>query len=121
MGYCAASRFTIVKGLDNSYTFTIKQNDSFDPMVISASDTFTAKIIQLSDRTVALTKALTVEDAEEGKINLSLTSSEVDALEPAYGEEVDRSYAKATYKIAIQCNTVNNGNFVVTVDEVYVD
>lgn len=114
-------RFVITKGHDNTFIFTIKADGSTLPMEIVAGDTFTATLRKLSDDTIALTKALTIESMLGGRTQLVLTEAEVAALESEKGGKVDRYYIKPMYKIVIECSTTNNGDFLAKVPEVYVD
>lgn len=119
---CDIANFNITKDLDNTFVFTIKANNSTLPMeIIPASDTFVAKLVKLDDDTVALTKALTVSDALSGKVSLGITSAETANLVSDKGTKTDRYYLRPTYKLLIDCNTVNNGEFIAKVPEIYVD
>ena len=44
----------------------------------------------------------------------------VDSLEIARGDRSDYYYEKPMYRIAIECNTVDNGKFVAKVNKVYI-
>lgn len=126
---CDTTKFTITKGSDNTFIFTIKQDNSTLPLVIDNSDTFFADLVALgSDEAYAPVtgKALVVVDAANGKVSLIITSAETDdnagtALVKEGGSKVDRYYPRPTYKLTLRCNTLNNGNFIVKVPEVYVD
>lgn len=119
---CYTDKFVITKGQDNEFVFTIKANGSTEPMAITeGTDTFEASLVLLSDQSVALTKVLDTVDALSGKVGLSITALEADALINGRGSAVDRYYLKPMYKLVINCNTVNNGNFLAKICEVYVD
>jgi hypothetical protein len=122
---CDIANFIITKDLDNTFVFTIKANNSTLPMeIIPASDTFVAKLIKLGDdtvATVALTKSLTVSDALNGKVSLVITADETENLVSDKGTKTDRYYLRPTYKLLIDCDTVNNGKFIAKVPEIYVD
>lgn len=127
---CTTDKFVINKGMTNEFTFTIKQNDSTLPMVIDAGDTFVAKLKLLTDDSVTATIGMTLQagigqitvvDANNGKIKLTLDSALVDSLVKERGWKEDGYYIKPTYKLAIDCATLNNGNFVAKVNKVYVD
>lgn len=119
---CDAIKFVISKGVDNTFIFTIKQDNSTLPMVIEAGDTFVADLVSLEDGSIAIgSRALTVVDAPNGKVQLVLTEAEVDPLVSEKGSKVDRYYLRPTYKLVIDCSTVNNGDFIAKVPEVYVD
>lgn len=118
---CTTDRFIITKGKDNEFVFTIKQDGTTLPMIIDVSDTFSADLVKLDDGTTAVTKALTIEDANSGKVKLTLTSAEVSGLVVEKGDKVDRYYHKPTYKLLLDCNTLNNGNFIAKICEIYVD
>lgn len=114
-------KFTIAKGVENTFVFTVKKNATTLPITIAPSDSFTAHIKLLSDRTTVLSKALTVVDAPSGRVELKLTSAETGALTSKRGEEVDRYYSKPVYMLLIECSTVDNGDFLAKVPFVYVD
>ena len=115
------TNFTITKGVDNQFDFTIKQNGSTLPMVIDANDMFTAELRKLSDNTIDLSKPLSVISANNGLVRLVITATEADSLLSERGMKVDNYYIKPVYKLLIICNTTNNGNFISKVDKVYVD
>ena len=118
---CDTYKFVINRSVANEFVLTIKQTGTTLPMEIEETDTFEAQLIKLEDDSVVLTKALTTEDAVNGKVNLAITLEEASALEAEKGPKVDRYYVMPTYKLVIDCNTVNNGAFVAKVSEVYVD
>jgi len=119
---CDVAKFTITKGLDNTFVFTIKADGSTLPMVMTAGDTFSATLINLADDTIALTKALTKDvDLSTGKVTLDITIAETAPLVSDKGSKADRYYLRPTYKLLIDCNTTNNGDFIARVSEVYVD
>lgn len=119
---CDVARFTITKGMDNTFIFTIKANGSTLPMEIEGTDTFKASLILLgTDNVVINKKNLTVIDAMGGRVSLVITAAESLTLISDKGSKTDRYYIRPTYKLLIECNTVNNGAFIAKVAEVYVD
>jgi hypothetical protein len=119
---CDVAKFTITKGVDNNFVFTIKADGSTLPMVIEEpADTFDATLILLSDGSTALSKSLTVTDAASGQVMLTLYEGEVAGLISEKGSQTDRYYVRPTYKLLLDCNTTNNGDFLAKVPEVYVD
>lgn len=121
MSQCSINKFTITRGSDNTFVFTIKQDGTTLPMEISVGDTFEARLVKLDTEVTVLTKTLAVVDALSGKVELVLTEAEVATLESDRGPKVDRYYLLPTYKIVIDCSTLNNGDFIAKVNEVYVD
>ena len=119
---CDVAKFTITKGMDNTFEFTIKADGSTLPMVMTAGDTFDASLINLEDGSTAITKAM-VKDADlvSGKTSLIITAAETNALVSDRGSKTDRYYLRPTYKLLIECSTTNNGDFIARVPEVYVD
>lgn len=118
---CLTDKFIINKSLLNEYTLTIKQQDSTLPMDLEATDTFEAHLFDLetneeSDAILTVTK---LTPYENGKIKLVITN--VGSLKSERGSKADRYYLKPTYRLAIECSTANNGNFVAKIDTVYVD
>ena len=120
---CSVAKFTITKGVDNTFLFTIKADGSTLPMEITGTDTFVADLVPLDpeDTTTTLTKPLTLADAANGKVALAFTAEETSALVSDKGAKTDRYYLRPTYRLIIECNTANNGNFIAKVPEVYVD
>lgn len=121
---CNGEKFVVSKGSDNIFTFIIKQDLSTLPMVIEPSDTFTATLIRLTDETPypqVTDKSLQIVDAQNGKVSLTIPEADTLDLVSKKGKEVDRFYPIPTYKLLIECNTVNNGNFIAKVAEVYAD
>ena len=126
----SVSNFTINKGLTNEFILTIKQNDTLLPMIIEYSDTFKLLLINLDtdqiESTIDMddTKAdgyISVYDDANGQIKIIMNSTLTDRLEKERGPKEDRYYLKPTYRMAIECNTMNNGNFVVKLKNISVD
>lgn len=114
------SDFVLNKGLTNEFIITIKQQGSTDPMLIDVSDTFTTKLYFLgTNKEAAANIVTTVESAIGGK--LKIVFNDVDGLVSERGEKVDRYYLKPTYRLAIDCKTLNNGNFIAKLPNVYVE
>ena len=119
---CDVAKFTITKGVDNTFVFTIKADGSTLPMTMTAGDTFTATLVSLATGSNALVKSLTKDPVlASGKVTLDITTAEASALVSEKGSKTDRYYLRPTYKMIIDCNTTNNGDFIARVSEVYVD
>lgn len=116
-----AVEFTITRGLENTFLFTIKADGSTLPITIVAGDTFEARLIELSTLETVLTKPLTVTNASSGQVTLVLSSDDTSALVYERGSKVDRYYLRPMYKLTLDCVTAQNGSFLATVPEVYVD
>ena len=126
----SAKNFTINKNLTNEFIITIKQDDSILPMIIDPTDTFRLFLIDLDTDSVKSTIDMDEQDADgyinvydynNGRIKIVMNPSLTNTLRKERGPKEDRYYRRPTYKIAIECNTVNNGNFVAKLDEVTVD
>ena len=126
----SVSNFTINKGLTNEFILTIKQNDTLLPMIIEYSDTFKLLLINLDtdqiESTIDMdsTKAdgfIDVYDDANGQIRVTMNPTLTDRLEKERGPKEDRYYLKPTYRIAIECDTLNNGNFVAKIKNISVD
>ena len=108
--------------MDNEFVFTLKQTGTTLPMEIELTDTFNATIVPLDPDVVdTIDIALTTEEAINGKVKLIVDEATADTLTSEKGSKVDRYYLTPTYKIIIDCKTVNNGNFIAKVPLVYVD
>ena len=120
---CNIARFTITKGVENTFVFTIKANGSTLPMVIDAvrPDTFQATIISLEDDTTFLDKPLVVVSEPNGQVSLTITAIEADLAVVDKGSKTDRYYSRPVYKLIIDCDTAANGKFIAKVAEIYVD
>ena len=126
----AVKNFTINKGLKNEFIITIKQNDSLLPMIIEYSDTF--KLTMFNRDTEAVEAVLDMDNTKvdgyiaihndaNGQIKIVMNPALTSTLEKERGPKEDRYYIKPTYRIAIECDTLNNGNFVAKIDNVYID
>lgn len=128
MATCLDNKFVITRGVDNNFVFTIKQDGTTLPMELKSTDTFTVSLVLLgtgqtgqTDQTV-LTKVATKDvNLLSGRIHIVVTKAETDALVVDKGTKVDRYYLRPSYKLVIECVTVNNGNFIAKIPEVYVD
>ena len=117
---CGVDRFIITKGVENTFVFTIKANGSTLPLVIENTDTFSFKLIKLSDDSVDLEGVFTVTNAINGQITLVISEANSETLKSDKGSKPDRYYLRPTYRLMLLCNTANNGNFIAKVHEVYV-
>ena len=123
---CDVTKFTITKGVDNTFVFTIKQDNSTLPLTILTGDTFAAKLVLLgatpTETAFSIVTPLTgTTAATNGKIDLVINAAASNALISDVGDKVDRYYTRPTYKMIIDCVTANNGSFIAKVDEVHVD
>ena len=121
MAVCSLTRFTITRGVDNEFFFTVKANNSLLPMVIAPSDTFQVKLVRLDDNTTAdIDRPLEVVDATNGKLRFLVTEAESMSLLSERGQKEDRYYLKPVYKLLLEATTVNNGSFIAQLGKVYV-
>ena len=98
-------------------------------MVIDPSDVFEVILYKLSDDSevgrVSLVEnvngVVKVYNAPNGQILVKLYNALCDTLVKDKGTKADRYYLKPTYRLSIKANTVNNGNFVAKLKEVYVE
>jgi len=113
---------TISKSLDNDFTFIIKQQNSTLPMTLDDTDTFTAHLFRLEDNVEDDTVSFNISKEspyEDGKVALSINNTS--HLSSERGDKSDRYYLIPTYKLVIECDTVNNGKFLAKINNVYVD
>ena len=115
------SKFVINKGMSNEFIITIKQNGATLPMTITDTDTFVTKLIKMVDDSVVATLTTTVVSKPNGQIKVVVPTEVAAGLEVAKGDKADLYYSKPRYKLAIDCDTVNNGKFVAKVEKVYVE
>lgn len=121
MAVCSLTRFTITRGVDNEFFFTVKANGSLLPMVIEPADTFQVKLVRLGDNTTAdIDRPLEVVDAANGKLRFLVTEAESMSLLSERGQKEDRYYLKPVYKLLLEATTVNNGSFIAQLGKVYV-
>ena len=122
------TKFVITKGIANEYYITIKQDDSTLPMVIEPTDTIEVKIFKLKDSALVATIGMiagtdgqvSVYDDANGKLKIVLSDALVTALVMERGDRADYYYSKPIYRLVIDASTVNNGDFIATIDKVYV-
>ena len=121
---CDVAKFTITKGVDNTFVFTIKADGSTLPIDV-ATGTFTATLVNLSTQAnvIGLTDVTLSKLAPttNGKVSLVITSAQSDSLVGERGSKADRYYTKPTYKLVITCDGTENGDFIAKVPEIYVD
>ena len=126
----AVKNFTINRGLKNEFIITIKQNDSLLPMIIANTDAF--KLTMFNRDTEAIEAVLDMDNAKadgyiaihndaNGQIKIVMNPTLTSTLEKERGPKEDRYYLRPTYRIAIECDTLNNGNFVAKLENVYID
>lgn len=124
-----SNRFVINKGTSNEFIIKIKQNGSTMPMEISGTDTFFVKFYNLETKELELSIDMTsgsdgqvsVYNAHNGQILIVLNDSAIADMVSERGDKVDKYYLKPTYRMVIDCSTVNNGNFVAKIASVYVE
>ena len=123
-----SNRFVINKGTSNEFIIKIKQNGSTMPMEISGTDTFFVKFYNLETKELKLSIDMTsgsdgqvsVYNAHNGQILIVLNDSAIADMVSERGDKVDKYYLKPTYRMVIDCNTANNGNFTAKINSVYV-
>ena len=122
-------KFVINKGMVNEFILTIKQNDSTSAMEIDPTDTFEVRLYLLETNELVSTidldgsteGSVEVYDATNGQILVKLEDALVDSLITERGKKPDRYYLRPTYRLAVDCSTINNGNFVAKIANVYVE
>lgn len=120
MSNCSVNRFSIIKGMDNTFTFRIKQTGTTLPMEIVSSDTFTAKLASLDGEHEQVVD-LVVADMLNGQLKLTIPADDTLDLIEDKGEKVDLYYSRPTYRLLIDCKTENNGDFIAKIPLVYVE
>lgn len=124
------SNFTINKGLVNELIFTIKKDQTLLPIIIDPSDTFKLVLFHLDTDSIEseinmdntnLDGFIEVYDAPSGRIMITLNTHLTNRLIKERGPKVDKYYLKPTYRIAIDCDTVDNGKFVIKLRNVSID
>lgn len=126
---CTNDKFVINQGMTNEFIITIKQDDSTLPMVIDDGDSFELKLFELKSNTEVAsigmvddptTGVIEVYDSSNGQIKITMYQELVDQLTVERGDRADYYYNKPTYRLAIDSSTLNNGNFVAKINQVYV-
>lgn len=114
-------KFVISTGIDNTFSFTIKEDNAYTPMIIDPADTFTGIFKLLSDGSTVFSKPLSVTDAVNGKLSLFISKADTENFTADRGKAEDRYYIKPVYSLVLECNTAVNGQFVAKVPFIYVD
>ena len=107
--------------MSNEFIITIKENGNATPMTIADTDTFTATLLVAKDGSVVSTIPVTVYDAVNGQILLTISDSLANSLNTEKGPKADNYYSKPLYRLAIDCDTAENGKFVAKLAKVYVE
>ena len=92
------------------------------------ADTFAVYIYQLDTgaKVATLTQAgtadgqISVYDKNNGKLKIVLSDALTTRLTAVRGDRADYYYSKPIYRIVVDASTVNNGEFIATIDKVYV-
>lgn len=115
------SDFIVYTNRDNEYYFVIKENGTTTPLALTGADTFTAKLIKLSDRSLVASIDATLEDQPNGKIKLIIDSNTSATLKSERRGSADKYELKAAYALHIYGDTANAGKINLVVSEVFVD
>lgn len=114
-------KFTINKNIDNKFTFTIKENGSIGPITIAGGDTFVFYLKNPETGAVRIQKKATILDANNGKIQVIITSAEAAGLDREVGDRADDFYYKPVYSGMIVGETSGYGQIVSKIKRIYVD
>ena len=120
--------FSINKGIDNEFIFSIKKNDEILPLTLDDSDTFEMRIIRLSTRDVVSIinqvenddGVIEFFDKPNGQILVKLKALMTSELESEFGDRADRYYSKPMYEILVIGNSLIDGAIQFKIHEVYV-
>lgn len=120
--------FSINKGIDNEFIFSIKKQHEILPLVLDDSDTFEMRIIKLSTRDVVSIinqvenddGVIEFFDKYNGQILVKLYESFTSTLESEFGDRADRYYSKPMYEILVIGNSFVDGAIQFRIPEVYV-
>lgn len=120
--------FSILKGIDNEFIFTIKKQYEMLPLVLTDTDTFNMYMKQLSDGKLVTEidtspgadGIIEIFDDSNGQIKLTLYKDFIDTLEIARGDRADNYYSKPMYELVFDCLTSNDGRIQFAVSNAYV-
>lgn len=107
---------TLVFNQVTSYGFAFR--DSFELKLFELKgNTEVASIGMVDDPFVGV---IEVHDSSNGQIKITMYKALVDQLTVERGDRADYYYSKPIYRLAIDSSTLNNGNFVAKINQVYV-
>ena len=121
--------FSINKGIDNEFIFSIKKQDEILPLELNEiEDSFELRIIRLSTREVVATVnhtetndgVITFFDSINGQIKVVLYKEFTSTLEAEFGDRADRYYSKPMYEILVIGSSIIDGAIQFKIPEVYV-
>ena len=120
--------FSINKGIDNEFIFSIKKQHEILPLTLYDSDTFELRLIRLSTRVVVATitqtstsnGSISFLDKENGQILVKLKAALTSTLESEFGDRADRYYSKPMYEILVTGSSIIDGAIQFKIPEVYV-
>lgn len=120
--------FSINKGIDNEFIFSIKKQHEILPLTLDYSDTFEMRIIRLSTRNVVSIinqvenddGVIEFFDKPNGQLLVKLNASMTSTLESEFGDRADRYYSKPMYEILVIGNSLIDGAIQFKIPEVYV-
>ena len=117
-------KFIINKGQPFEAIVSVKKNGSPTPAVIVSVGNFIISGIEpnsIDERCIYITSQLTVEDAQNGKVKISLTSDETSLLPVLEGCREDGSRGLQTCKGVMDITTEDAGRFFANIPEIYVE
>ena len=120
--------FSINKGIDNEFIFSIKKQHEILPLTLDDNDTFEMRIIRLSTRDVVSIinqvenddGVIEFFDKPNGQLLVKLNASMTSTLESEFGDRADRYYSKPMYEILVVGNSLVDGAIQFKIPEVYV-
>lgn len=115
------SKFTITQNIDNSFVFTIKEDNKYTPILIDPSDCFKGTLYNLSDGSEAFSKDMAILSVDEGTVGFLLSADETRTLLSRRGASEDRYFAYPVYSFVLSCVTTTNGAFTAKVPFIYVE
>ena len=126
----SALTFVVEMSADSTYATTKPAS-----VVVSATTTFTVAVdtfavylyrLDTGEKVATLTQVATddgqisVHDKNNGKLKIVFSEALTSRLPVVRGDRADYYYGKPTHRLVIDASTVNNGDFMATIDKVYV-
>jgi len=115
-------KFEIIKGLDYTFYLVIKQDGSTTVLPLIPADTARVLLSESGGGSkVAIDWVdMTQDDPENGKFIGVFSAEQTKTLETSIGFKEDGYPTLATYQVAFDTNTAEQGNKVYVIDEAYV-
>lgn len=115
------TQFTIIKGNALTFYIIVKENGTIVPLVLDPADTFSYSLVDKKTSIKYIEDvAMTIVDVQEGKIKGIITALVSNTLPVKVSSAEDGYIPRAGVRMIVNGNTLNQGPFVASIEDVYI-